>query len=152
MFKNRTFKAYLAFTPIVVIQTPDHAEVRRCSVNESHIKHFAQPSVAWPPFSHAQVLLSSAVNLKKPFFYTFTIPWLGPRNLLYVAGDVWRSKRKVQTPGFHFKILEKFMSLFNEHADVMSECLGESSSKKELVRISEITKRCSLDVITGKPR
>lgn len=40
------------------------------------------------------------------------------------------------------------MSLFNEHADVMSECLGESSSKKELVRISEITKRCSLDVIT----
>lgn len=119
MFKNRTFKAYIAAVPIVVIQTADHAEV----------------------------LLSSAVNLNKPFFYTFTIPWLGPRNLLYVAGDIWRAKRKVQTPGFHFKILEKFMAIFNEHADAMSETLHDMSVKKEQVRINDITKRCSLDVI-----
>ncbi|CAN7940459.1 unnamed protein product, partial [Ixodes hexagonus] len=119
MFKNRTFKAYMGLVPIVVIQSPDHAEV----------------------------LLTSAVNLKKPFFYTFTIPWLGPRNLLYVAGDVWRAKRKVQTPGFHFKILEKFMPIYNEHADAMSETLQEMSVKNEQVRINDITKRCSLDVI-----
>lgn len=119
MYKNRTFKTYLGFSPFVIIQNPENAEV----------------------------LLSNTENLRKPLFYTFTIPWLGPRNMLYIAGNVWRYKRKFQMPAFHSKTLEKFMGVINEHADSMVERLEEASVKKELAPIQEIVKRCSLDLI-----
>nr|XP_037270393.1 cytochrome P450 4V2-like [Rhipicephalus microplus] len=119
MYKNQTFKTYLGFSPFVIIQDPENAEV----------------------------LLSSSENLRKPLFYTFTIPWLGPRNMLYIAGNVWRYKRKFQMPAFHSKTLEKFMDVINEHADSMVERLEEASVKKELAPIQEIVKRCSLDLI-----
>ncbi|XP_049516183.1 cytochrome P450 4C1-like isoform X7 [Dermacentor silvarum] len=119
MYKNRTFKTYLGFSPFVIIQNPEDAEV----------------------------LLSSSENLRKPLFYTFTIPWLGPRNMLYIAGNVWRFKRKLQMPAFHSKTLEKFMDVVNEHADSMVERMEEASVKKELAPIQNIVKRCSLDLI-----
>ncbi|XP_077528118.1 cytochrome P450 4C1-like [Haemaphysalis longicornis] len=119
IYKNRTFKTYLGVSPFVIIQNAEDAEV----------------------------LLSSANNLRKPLFYTFTIPWLGPQNMLYIANNVWRFKRKLQMPAFHSKTLEKFMSVFNEHADSMSERLAEASSKKELAPIQDIAKRCALDLI-----
>ncbi|XP_077506300.1 cytochrome P450 4C1-like [Amblyomma americanum] len=119
MYKNRTFKTYLGVSPFVIIQNPEDAEV----------------------------LLSSTENLRKPLFYSFTIPWLGPRNMLYIADNVWRYKRKLQMPAFHSKTMEKFMAVFNEHADSMSERLEEAGNKRELAPIHDITKRCALDVI-----
>lgn len=122
IFKNQTFKFYNWMMPLVIIQTPEAVEV----------------------------LLNSSENLKKPMMYNFLVPWLGEENVLTGTGDKWRLKRKLATPAFHFKTLEHFIGVFNEHGDAMVRKMAEMADKPESANIYRYVQRCTLDITAGK--
>lgn len=53
-YRGKTYKAYIGFSPVVMLHTPDAVEV----------------------------LLSTKENTGKPNMYGFLKAWLGPKNLL----------------------------------------------------------------------
>ena len=61
-------------------------------------------------------------------------------------------RRKLLTPTFHFKILEDFIFVFNEHCATLIEQLRQAiKDDKDLNMYPWIT-RCTLDIICGKYR
>ena len=47
----------------------------------------------------------------------------------YSTGDKWRARRKLLTPSFHFRILEDFISVFNEQAEILVTKLRKFEGK-----------------------
>ncbi|XP_066146719.1 cytochrome P450 4C1-like isoform X2 [Euwallacea fornicatus] len=54
--------------------------------------------------------------MKKSLVYKFLEGWLG-QGLLTSTGTKWHSRRKVLTQAFHFNVLQKFLSIFNEETN-----------------------------------
>jgi cytochrome P450 len=69
--------------------------------------------------------------------------------LVYSDGEKWRSRRKLLTPTFHFKILAGFHNVFNEHAKVLVSQLDKVADGRETNIFNYVT-LCTLDVICGK--
>lgn len=66
----------------------------------------------------------------------------------YSNGDTWRTRRKLLTPAFHFRILEDFVPVLNEQARVFTEILTEHENLKAVNIISPV-EMATLDVICG---
>ncbi|XP_049537311.1 cytochrome P450 4c3-like [Anopheles darlingi] len=75
-----------------------------------------------------KVLLTKTT--KKSFVYDYLEPWLGT-GLLISFGEKWFQRRKIITPAFHFKILDQFMDVFNEEADILVSKLERHAGGKE---------------------
>ncbi|KFB45597.1 AGAP008358-PA-like protein [Anopheles sinensis] len=71
-----------------------------------------------------------AKSTKKSFVYDYLEPWLGT-GLLISFGEKWFQRRKIITPAFHFKILDQFMDVFNEEADILVSKLEKHVGKGE---------------------
>ncbi len=56
------------------------------------------------------------------------------------------------TPSFHFKILEDFLPIFNEQANIMLECLERDEWEKngKIFNMYPYITKCTLDIICGK--
>ncbi|XP_064097741.1 cytochrome P450 4C1-like isoform X2 [Macrobrachium nipponense] len=93
----------------------------------------------------AEVILSSNKHIDKSRDYTFLHPWLGT-GLLTATGPKWRSRRKLLTPAFHFKILEDFVEVFNKQSDVMVQKLEKKADGKQFDIFPYVT-LCALDII-----
>jgi cytochrome P450 len=68
-------------------------------------------------------------------------------------GDLWRSRRKLLTPAFHFSILNTFVEVFNEQSRVLCGIIGDicqsfADGKSEM-DVYPFLAKCSLDVICG---
>lgn len=72
---------------------------------------------------------------------------LTPFNLL---GRKWHTHRKAVTPAFHFKILEEFTEIFDQHANVLINNVLSKFGPKDKVNIYPIMTLMALDVICGK--
>lgn len=74
------------------------------------------------------------------------------RKLLYLfsTGDKWKTRRKLLTPTFHFKILHDFVSVFNEQAKVLVKKLMPKADGKTPVNVFGDITLCTLDIICGK--
>ncbi len=85
--------------------------------------------------------------LFKQIFLNFQ-PWLGT-GLLLSTHEKWRTRRKLLTPAFHFRILEDYMQVFNEQGATLAEVLREDGLKKGGggLDIFPYVTRCTLDVI-----
>ncbi|XP_075735784.1 cytochrome P450 4V2-like isoform X2 [Rhipicephalus microplus] len=59
-----------------------------------------------------EAILSSNVNLNKSFIYRMMKPWMG-NGVLTSDRETWRTRRKILTPAFHFKILDNYMHIMN---------------------------------------
>lgn len=116
-------------------------------------------------------ILTSNVHIDKSTDYSWLHPWLGlglltAKRMLQNTfttggiknncttehlGEKWHSRRKLLTPAFHFKILEEFVPIFNEQADIMVEMLKdkECDSGRCFDIFPYITK-CALDIICGE--
>lgn len=64
-------------------------------------------------------------------------------------GDKWRMRRKLLTPAFHFRILEDFLGVFDEHARVFTRLLSEHEGLKSIDIVPHVT-MATLDIICGK--
>ncbi|KAJ8955792.1 hypothetical protein NQ314_006841 [Rhamnusium bicolor] len=109
---------------------------------------------------YLEQLLTSNIHLTKSDGYDLFRPFLGD-GLLVTTGEKWRSRRKMITPTFHFKILEEFMTVFNKQFDVLVdiECVKTlhdftnniiNERKEELRTKGENSRRVSDDGIKRK--
>ena len=64
------------------------------------------------------------------------------------TGEKWKSRRKLLTPTFHFRILTDFLHVFNEQSAVMVRQLQEQVDKPVFDVFPYIT-LCALDIICG---
>ncbi|KAL1506267.1 hypothetical protein ABEB36_005661 [Hypothenemus hampei] len=63
-----------------------------------------------------EIILSQMKHLKKSAVYQFLENWLG-QGLLTSTGSKWQHRRKLLTQAFHFKVLRKFLIIFNEETE-----------------------------------
>ncbi|GBN13503.1 Cytochrome P450 4C1 [Araneus ventricosus] len=92
-----------------------------------------------------EVILSSTTSLEKSAEYSFLHRWLG-HGLLTSTGPKWRSRRKLLTPCFHFRILDDFLPTLNDHSLVLVKKL-QSLQDEDYVDITPLMVLCSLDIV-----
>ena len=61
----------------------------------------------------------------------------------------WKSRRKLLTPAFHFRILDDAMHVFNSQGQILADVLLEDSLKAlgNTLDIFNYVTRCTLDII-----
>ncbi|XP_078382587.1 cytochrome P450 4V2-like [Oculina patagonica] len=92
-----------------------------------------------------EILLSSSKHTSKSPDYIFVHPWLGT-GLLTSDGSKWKTRRRLITPTFHFKILNNFIQVFEEQAAILVTQL-EKNVKKGPFNIMPYISHCALDII-----
>ncbi|XP_076330036.1 cytochrome P450 4c3-like [Tachypleus tridentatus] len=92
-----------------------------------------------------EAILSSNVNVEKSFDYSFIHPWL-KEGLVTSGGAKWKSRRKLLTPAFHFRILEDFIPVFDEQSKIMVSKMREKTND-EYMDIVPLSTLCTLDII-----
>ena len=69
------------------------------------------------------------------------------KHVFFSTGAKWHSRRKLLTPAFHFKVLDKFLHSFNKHSskliDVLRNRTGKTFDVAPLIALS------ALDIICG---
>ncbi|XP_016064466.1 PREDICTED: cytochrome P450 4V2, partial [Miniopterus natalensis] len=103
------------------------------------------PVIAMFKAETVEPILSSSKQLDKSYLYTFLEPWLG-LGLLTSTGNKWRSRRKMLTPTFHFTILENFLDIMNEQANILVHKLEKHVNGEAFNCFFYIT-LCALDII-----
>ena len=76
-----------------------------------------------------ETVLSSSKIITKATSYWVFHDWLG-KSLFTSTGDHWRSRRKLLTPSFHFKILTEFLPIVEKHSKKFVSCIRDSVCKK----------------------
>ena len=95
-----------------------------------------------------ETILASIKFIDKSEFYMGTFSeWLGS-GLLISNGKKWHQRRKIITPAFHFKILEQFVEVMNEHGDIFVNKLKNLHGKE--IDVFPYISLYALDVICGK--
>lgn len=83
-------------------------------------------------------MLSSSKFIEKSEEYKFVKPWLN-EGLLLSKGTKWFQRRKILTPGFHFKILEQFVEIFDRQSSVLVESLTNYGQNDEVEMFPLVT-------------
>ncbi|GFU76293.1 cytochrome P450 4c3 [Trichonephila clavipes] len=92
-----------------------------------------------------EVVLSSNALLEKTFVYEFLAPWF-KQGLITSSGMKWKKRRRLLTPAFHFRILDDFLPVIDNHARYLAEKLKNEVGKKSFDLVPYIT-LCSLDIL-----
>ncbi|KAL5276593.1 hypothetical protein ACFFRR_002047 [Megaselia abdita] len=74
-------------------------------------------------------ILSDNTLLYKSKNYDIMHDWLG-NGLLTSGGSTWHSRRKLLTPGFHFRILSEFKQPMEKNCDILIKLLNEKADGK----------------------
>ncbi|KAF8366923.1 cyp-29A4 [Pristionchus pacificus] len=124
----------------------ERARAVRDGWNGELLKFWVMHDCVFMPLSGAmlQPILESTEEINKGADYDIFEPWLG-RGLLLANGEKWKSRRRMLTPTFHFRMLEGYIKTMNRHAKVLMDVL-EDNREKEL-DIYPYMKRCTLDII-----
>lgn len=91
----------------------------------------------------AQVVLENCLD--KDVVYRFLRPWLG-HGLFVAPVNLWKMHRKVLLPVFHNKIVEEYLGVIAEQADVLIERLDEKADGKNFDVLKNVT-ACTLDIV-----
>jgi hypothetical protein len=75
--------------------------------------------------------------------------WCKLIDLRHIAGDKWRSHRKILTAAFHFKVLEEYVQVFNSNSQALVQKLEEHVGQP-FVDITSYIAMCTLDIICGE--
>ncbi|XP_039288154.1 cytochrome P450 4C1-like isoform X2 [Nilaparvata lugens] len=95
---------------------------------------------------HIEAILSSEYGTNKdPTYRFFKVHCDG---IFVASGDRWRKLRKMVNPTFHQKLLENFLTTFNEQSDELVQKLEEQVGKPTF-DIGEYTGKCTLDFLCG---
>lgn len=104
--------------------------------------------------AEVEQVLNDSFLLEKSYHYDFLRPWLGD-GLLTSPGRIWRARRKLLVPSFHFNILRAFVPVFDRKSKLMVRNLNRRLSDKcikdydegTIVDITPIITACTLDAI-----
>jgi cytochrome P450 len=97
-----------------------------------------------------KILMDGVKHTEKSFLYKFLHPWFGT-GLLTSHGEKWIKRRRLIAPTFHSEILNDFLQVMNEQADILIMKL-ESEVKDNSEKEIDIFKKmcyCALDIICG---
>ncbi|KAG9509896.1 Cytochrome protein [Fragariocoptes setiger] len=109
-----------------------------------------QPVICvWKP-EVVESVLSDNTLLEKSYHYDYLRPWLGD-GLLTSAGKIWRSRRKLLVPAFHFHILKDFVPVFDAKAKLLvrrlNSLIGDTHAQSHVLDVTPIITACALDAI-----
>lgn len=65
----------------------------------------------------------------------------------FSKGNKWRSRRRLFTPAFHFRILEDFTPTINFQSQILARKLGTLTCEGKLFDIVPLVTLCTLDII-----
>lgn len=105
----------------------------------------------WKPEMVERVLGDNFL-LEKSYHYDFLKPWLG-NGLLTSPGKIWRPRRKLLVPSFHFNILQAFVPVFDRKSKLLVEKLHKylktenCRAKSIVIDITPVITACALDAI-----
>ncbi|ALC49760.1 Cyp4s3 [Drosophila busckii] len=91
-------------------------------------------------------LLSNNALIYKSKNYQILEPWLG-KGLLTNGGESWHRRRKLLTPGFHFRILSEFKEPMEENCRILVSRLREHATNGEAFDIYPYITLFALDAI-----
>ncbi|KAI1306071.1 Cytochrome P450 4V2 [Halotydeus destructor] len=97
----------------------------------------------------AEAVLTNNTLIDKAMQYNFLHSWLGTE-LLTSTGDKWRTRRKMLTPSFHFRILDDFLPIMSRNMTILTGLLLDKSltnGDNLIADISEPILLCALDSI-----
>uniref|UniRef100_A0A182PZ04 Uncharacterized protein n=1 Tax=Anopheles epiroticus TaxID=199890 RepID=A0A182PZ04_9DIPT len=87
----------------------------------------------------AEKILSSTQHTRKSILYRFLHPLMGD-GLLCSRGAKWQQRRRILTPAFHFNILPKFLTIFQEESEKLVQQLDSfADGVQEIVLQSIVT-------------
>ncbi|KAJ8730960.1 hypothetical protein PYW08_002373 [Mythimna loreyi] len=92
-----------------------------------------------------ELLLFNSIYNNKGMPYTFLKGWLG-EGLLVSNGDIWHQRRKMLTPAFHFRSLNKYFNIFCAHTQSLLHTI-ENELDKEYIDIVPLMSKTSLAVM-----
>ncbi|KAH7940908.1 hypothetical protein HPB49_007751 [Dermacentor silvarum] len=95
---------------------------------------------------YVEEVLSSNKILTKGEQYHLLHSWLGT-GLLTSTGEKWRTRRRLFTPSFHFRILEDFMPTINSESMVLANKLANLSRLGKKFDVVPLITLCTLDII-----
>lgn len=107
------------------------------------------PVIIFHKADHLDLLMSGSKNTQKSLEYDFLRPWLND-GLLTSHGEKWNYRRRLLTPTFHYEILNEFVHVFNEQADILIESLIKLSKTENTIDMFERLGYCALDIICRK--
>lgn len=80
--------------------------------------------------------------------YKWVGNWLGSGLLTATTlGGLWKRKRKMITPAFHFNILKRYVPVFGEHAQLLVDKWVEYAKNKDSINIVNDITTSALDII-----
>ncbi|XP_055923352.1 cytochrome P450 4d1-like isoform X4 [Eupeodes corollae] len=91
-----------------------------------------------------EVILGGMRFINKAVQYDLMNGWLN-EGLLISKGRKWHQRRKIITPGFHFKILYDYFKVFEKQAKIFCKMLEKQS---DIFELHEVVSRYTLDVIS----
>ena len=109
---------------------------------------FGRPTIWYYHPEPVEEILSSNEHISKSGEYVYLQPWLGT-GLLTSTHKKWRTRRKLLTPAFHFRILDDALHVFNEQGKILADCLLQDSqlATDHTLDIFPYATRCTLDII-----
>ncbi|KAK4880501.1 hypothetical protein RN001_008647 [Aquatica leii] len=122
--------------------------ISKLTNQHGHILKFMfgfRPKVFVSDAKFVEFILSSNTILRKSYDYNYLHLWLG-MGLLTSFGKKWKRHRKLLTPAFHFKILERFIDVFDNKSNILITKL-EKLNEKEPIDIFPYITLYTLDVI-----
>ncbi|CAG4942456.1 unnamed protein product [Parnassius apollo] len=91
----------------------------------------------------AKVVLENCLD--KDRVYRFLRPWLG-HGLFIAPLNLWKSHRKVLLPIFHNKVIEEYLNVIGERAEILVERLSEQVNK-EYFDVFQYVTACTVDIV-----
>uniref|UniRef100_A0A182JX22 Uncharacterized protein n=1 Tax=Anopheles christyi TaxID=43041 RepID=A0A182JX22_9DIPT len=94
----------------------------------------------------AEKILSSTQHTRKSLLYKFLHPLMGD-GLLCSKGAKWQQRRRILTPAFHFNILPKFLTIFQEESEKLVQQLDRLADGTQAIVLQSIVTSFALHTI-----
>lgn len=94
-----------------------------------------------------EALLVDKKVLEKSEEYEITRVWIGS-GLLTASADKWHSRRKVTTPGFHFRCLQEYVKVFDKNSEIL--VMKIKSFDGATFDVFPLVQLCALDNVCGE--
>lgn len=104
-----------------------------------------RPCITLYKAEHVETFLTNRNTQSKSFHYELLHSWLGT-GLLTSAGPKWKSRRRMLTPAFHFKILEDFVAPMNKMARKTAARIADRVNEP-WIDVVPMAAACALDVL-----